>query len=401
MKSIKPQKVVSIPFVEGGNLQQIPFQFTKAVRSLKLLLTGSITIASTTGTVAPSISSASDGTTLFPYLLELFGKITFEGTPLDSSKGVKINNLPLWIFWLESFIQNSGNAPVVDDGGMLKAGFAPATYQISVAVTIPFFDHMTPPAQHPFTYFRPQRYNKQPYFQIVGGTLFGVGANANQDNIALTGDTATPATLVYTTSLVVFASVELVPDMASNPADQCADISYEYNFQPNLNQSQYNNLALADLEVQQYIHLIDTKLVAVGTGSAMQEVGNMSLGSANNTIIETDFGTDPIAQVYAPNQIQTDIETFLEGPTSTPTSTAGVSLPIWPKGLIVIDEYGHNWSEWQKKTCLAPGLASHFIQGNGVPNSTLGSNFRVIHKTANLSATAKKSVGTFPVFAGQ
>lgn len=391
MKSVKVYKVTSIPFAEGTNLPQtIPYQFTQAVRKMFMTLSGTITIASTSGTVAPTMVQNSP-LSLWPYLLALFGNVTFQGTRLDSGKGFKMNSVPATLLWFRHFMETGVPLPV-SDGGMLAAGFAAGTYNVSICVPVDHFDAKLPKKQHSMSYFRPPCYNKQPFFQIEGGTLFQAGVTGTQlvDNVAITGETATPATLVYTLNLNLTCSVELVPDLKISGNDLCADRSYEYIPIFNATPAGYNNNALADLEIQQYIDMISTDLIQVGGSStALVEQGSAGiLGAANNGIIETDFGTQPISRPYAVDLVPQNVVEFMTG---------GYALPV---GEYCLDEYGHDLSEWQKKTCLQPGLATHFVNGFGIPNSAHGSNFRILHSTLNLSQSAKRSVGTFPPFAG-
>ena len=390
MKTVKLQKLTTVPFVEGGNLQQILMQLTKVCRKVLFTIKGTITITNLTGTVVPEIAASTDGTTLFPYLLLLAGKLSFEGTRTDAGKGIKIQNLPIWLLWLEAYMLNDGVGPVVTDGGMSAAGFAAATYNIVINFSVLFYDPMTPTSQHNISFFRPICYNNQPYWQITGGTLFQANYQANSDDVATTGLTTNPSSITYTTALTVYTTAVLVPDMKQSPSDVCADVAYEYNPQYNANAGQFNNVALADLEVQAYIHFITTnRALAGGAGTALVESGVQILGANNNNIVETDIGTDQLNYAYIDNMVAENYEEFM-------TSVSAI-----PLGLVVIDEYGHNWNEWQKKTFLQPGAAQHLMNTNGAPQGTPGSNFRILHKTYNLSASAKKSVGVFPRFAGQ
>lgn len=389
-QSVKPQKLTQVNFVEGQNSDQIPFQLGKPCRKVDFCINGTIDITDQAGTIVPVMGPAADGTVIFPYLLFLAGKLNFFGTRKDAGKGLKINNIPIWLIWFENYLTNKGVGPVVSDGGMQGASFAAGTYTVSIGFTLNFFDPMTPADQHGFTYFRPVCYNSQPYFQIEGGYLYDGGPNfePRNDNVALTSESTTSPVLDYTLDLTINASAFLVPNFKMAASDQCADMSYEYIGQFDANQSQYNNNNLADLEVQAYIYLFNTDWAeANGAGTNYIEKGSDTLGNANNTIIETDIGTDPIAQVYSANLKSEDYNEFMS------------SVSAIPDGVRVIDEYGHNWAQWQTKTFLQPGIPQHLVQGNGVPNGS-GSNFRILHKSYNLSASAKKKQGTFPRFAG-
>ena len=389
MKTVKPQKLTTVPFVEGGNCNQILMQLTKICRKVLFNISGTVTITAQTGPVPiPTMQAGADGTLLIPYLLFLAGKLTFEGSRKDAGKGIKIQNLPVWVLWLEAFILNKGVGPVVNDGGMQGNNFAPGVYNISISFPVNFFDPMTPAAQHVMSYFRPVCYNNQPYWQLTGGNLFAKNYQSNNDSIALTGDTVTPTVLTYTTALTVTATALLVPDEAMNLNDQCADIAYEYLPKFGAKQADFNGIALSDLEIQQYIHLIATNLSAVaGGGTSLVEKGSAILGLANGNIIETDEGTDQLTYAYVQNLIDMDYDLFM------------TSNSAWPMGLVTIDEYGHNLSQWQRKTFLEANAAQHLIQGNGVPTGA-GANFRVVHKTLNLSQSAKAGQ-KFPKFAGQ
>lgn len=389
MLSLKPQRLNKVSFIEGQDANQILLQVQYAVRKMLILISGPIVISAKVGTISPTTLPAPDGTTLFPYLLKAMGALTFNGARKDNGKGIKVNNLPVWALWLEAYILNKGVGPVVDDGGMQAAGFAPGTYQVSVSIPVNFFDPKVPVAQQPTSYFRPVCYNKQPFWILTGGTLFQANFQGNTDFVALTGDTTTNASLTYDMSgLTIQTTAYQVPAMKMSPGDQCADIAYEYNFQPDLNNGNYNNVGLADLEVQAYIHMINTDLQPIGGGTAFGEAGADSFGAANNGIIETDIGTDPIAQPYAVNQKQEDYDEFM------------TSVSAWPEGVLTIDEYGHNWAQFKTKTFLQPGIATHFVNAYGLTGNN-GSNFRIIHKTFQLSGSAKAAVGTFPKFAGQ
>lgn len=387
--STKPQKLNQVPFVEGNDCQQILFQIQKACKKVLINIAGTITITNLTGVVVPVLQPASDGTELAPYILPLAGKLNFNGETLDQSKGFTLNNIPMWLLWLEAYILNKGVGPVVSDGGMKAAGFAAGTYNISMNIPIYFYDPMTPAKQHSYTFFRPVTYNKQPYFLLTGGKLFQAEYQAGNDNVALTGDATVPSSLTYTMSLQVTSSAYLVPALKMTSGDKCANPGYEYISQFNLNQTQYNQIGLANLEVQAYIHMINTnRALANGGAGAYTESGADSFGLANNGIVETDIGTDPIALAYAVNIKAQDYDEFM-------TSVSAI-----PAGYLVIDEYDHDWSKFQYKTFLQPGIATHFLQSNGTvgPN---GSNLRIFHKCWNLSASAKSAVGTFPKFAGQ
>jgi len=392
MKTVKHQKLTTVPFVEGGNCNQILMQLTKTARKVLFNIAGNVVITNKVETIVPFVQPAADGTTLFPYLLMLAGKITFYGTRKDKGKGIKIQNLPVWVLWLEQYILNGGVGPVVTDGGMQSAGFVPGTYPISINFAVNFFDPQTPQTQHPITYFYPAQYNNQPYWQITGGTLFQAGFLGNSDGVALTGDTITNSSLSYnnlSNTLSITSTVVLVPDLKLPMNQMTADIAYEYNAQFGVNQAQFNNIALSDLEVQQYIHMITANLaMANDEGTAKTMAGVNILGSSQNGIVETDEGTDQLTYAYLVNLIASDYDEFM------------VSVSAWPMGLVSIDEYGRNWAEWQKKTFLAPNAAQHIINSNGTPANG-GTNFYIIHKTANLGMAMKNSVNTFPKFAGQ
>lgn len=388
MRTTRPQKVVSIPFKEGVDLDQIPFQLGQAVRKLVMTIKGTVTIASKTGTILPAMGADASGkTVLWPYLLALVGKISFQGTRKDSAKGLKWNNIPAWFFWLDYFLK-TGISLNVDDGGMAAASFAAGTYDIEINVPMLFYDPLTPEAQHPFTYFRPPCYNSKPVFQVTGGTLFQEGYQGNRDDIALGGETTTPSTLDYTLDLTVEVGAYTVPDLIVGANDKCGDRSFEYFPLMDATPSDYNGINLSDLELQQYLWLISTNLVPVtGAKNAFVEAGSAGIiGAANNGIIERQFGSVPYMQPYVNNQISEDQAEFMK---------AG---SLWPTGLVLFDDYGHNWSQWKTKTCLKPGLPQNLLQAYGTPDATNGSNFRVVHETVNLSATAKKGVN-FPTFA--
>ncbi len=388
MYTEKPIKLTQVNFVESANLKEIPFQLGKACRRLMLTLAGSITITSQTGTITPTILPSADGSQIWPYLLSLFGSITFQGSRTDSGKGLKIENIPLSMLWLESFILNKGIPPVVDDGGMANANFVPGTYNISVNVPINFFDPRSPQGQHQITYFRPPCYNKQPFFQIVGGTLFEPNYLANIDNVALTGDTTVPSTLVYTTNLKVSATAYTVPSLAISSGDDCADVAYEYIPLMNVTQAGYNGINLSDNELQMYMTAINTnRAVATGAGASLVEAGIDTMGNALQGLLQTFLGADPVINAYANNVKADDYEEFM------------TSISAWPAGVITFDMYGHNWKNSKNKTFLAKDAPQFNLGLNGVPGAS-GSNLRILHKTANMSAVTKRKIGTFGPYDG-
>ena len=70
-----------------------------------------------------------------------------------------------------------------------------------------------------------------------------------------------------------------------------------------------------------------------GSNTATQESGSARLGLNQSGIVETDSGTDPIAQLSAVNLHAGNVTEFM---------TAGFTLPT---GIYILDEYGHNWHE--------------------------------------------------------
>lgn len=387
MRVIQPWKLNEVPFVEGADAQQISFQLAKPAKEALLTVHGTVSITNQDNPPVPTFGAADDGSTLIPYLVQLAGKLTFNGQRKDATPGFKMNNLPVWLLWLESYIENDGVGPTVDDGGMQAASWVEGDYDIEINIPIRFYDPALPEEQQPFSYFRPVCYNAKPTFTLTGGTFFKATYAANKDGVALTNDTASASGLTYTLDLKISMSAYLVQDMAMGQFDRCADPSYEYIPNFDLAQANYNNLNLSDNEFQAFIHLINTDLVAKGTNYV--EKGAATLGDANNGIIETDSGTQRICYDYRRNLVSKDLQEFM------------TSVSAWPAGLVTLDECGKSFSNWQKKTFLNPNQSQHLVNANGVPANT-GSNFRVFHKTYNLSLSAKKSVGRkgFPPYVG-
>lgn len=397
MKTVKPQTLTQTPFVEQNNLKDIDFNPAYACKRVLFNFAGTITIGTSTGSFFPTIAQASDGSAPFPYLLQMLGKITFNGT-CKNGKGLKLNNVPLWVLWLLAYIENKGVGPVVNDGGMLAANFAAGTYNISCDVPLNFYDQRTPKSQHSFTYFRPNRYQKGAKFSIVGGQLYSGNYQAGIDGVAVTSDSTSNTNapvFTYTTNIQVSATAYLVPDLKIVATEQCADRAFQYNPLFDLSASDFNQISLEDLEVQQYIIMLLTDLAPSAAGSAnMVEAGVDNYGVQNNGIVETAIGTETLAKFYAKNQKAHNYDEFM------------TSNSVWFQGLLAIDEYDHNWHEFQKKTFLNTNIAQHNINAYGTPGAD-GSNFRILHTTAQLSDSAKASIrkesvsnGLYPRFAG-
>jgi hypothetical protein len=371
MSTAKPhligKKIQTNVFTEGTSMKEFPFQFKHPVGKAMLTLFGNVVISASAACVPAQ--------TAWPYLLQLFGLVTFDLTVNDSSKGLKMESIPASMLWEESF-EGYGSGPLVSDGGMAAASFAAGTYAISVAVPILFFDPRTPKNQRPFTYFRPVRYNAKPQIQIDCGTFFKTTATAPDDQHAVSG-----TSMAYTLALNVSLSAWQAPTLKMTAADSCADPSYEYSFIRTASPSDFNAIDLADLEVQAAIRLFNT---AVAEGV---ESGINNLGVASPGYIQTRFGADPFNQIY-PQDLQNEDQTEFS------------NASTWPNGWYTIDTWGSSWEGWIDKTCLAPGLAQHLLDTNGGANPGGDTqNLRMLHKSWNLSTSAKAGV-SFPPYAG-
>jgi hypothetical protein len=383
----RPQRINSIPFQENATLQQIPFQLKKAARRVLFNLKGTITISNKAGNIYPVMGAASDGSTVWPYLLNLMGSLTFNGTRLDGTTGLKINAVPFWALWLRAYLLHLGTPPFVYDGGMQAAGFAAGTYNVEVNVPVEFFDPRTPEPQHMISFFRPVCYNQQPFFQVNAGQLFQAQFQDSNDNVSLTGDDT--GSLTYTTNLVLKTTTYVVPSMAIHAADDCADLAIEYIPNFGLNNSTYNNINTADNDVQAYLHLINTNKVLRGTGAnAYTEAGADTMGDGLNGIVQTYLGDNVVVDAYAANVKENDYQEFM------------ASLSAFPAGLLSFDMYGHNWRGAKGKTFLGNGSPQFKINANGQIGAA-GSNFRVLHETFMLSAVSKKKMMPFAPYDGQ
>jgi hypothetical protein len=298
-----------------------------------------------------------------------------------------IQNFPIWMLWLRAFILNKGVGPVVSDGGMAVAGFAPGTYNISIDFSLQLFNPRMPVSQRSRTYFRPSRYNSKPTFTITGGYLFKSNYQANQDNVATTGDTSMAAALTYNplTSLTVSASAILIPSLKTGPNDLCGDYQFDYQNKTlggNATSTSYNAVELASKGFQQFLYMISTNVVNAGAGgnTSLVEQGADNFGLAENNLVETDAGEKQLTYVYAPN-LKANMQTEY---------MAGQS--ITPSGLLVIDEAGDNWTSWENKTFLKLGAPAHLINSNGEPQGNDGSNVRFINEVINPSTTYLNSV---------
>ena len=383
----KIQKLNAVKFQEGADATAINFQLASACQKVLFNLSGSITISAKTGTILKNMIAAADGTTIVPYLVMLFGSISFNGKRTDGQPGIQVQNIPLWLLWWEAYILNGGVGPVVNDGGMAAAGFAAGTYTISIDVPVYFFDPLTPKSQQNFAYFRPVCYDQNPNFIITGGRLFQTNYQANQDNVATTGDTSTAGALTYTLALTISASAVILPALKITGADACADICYEYQktLQGGANSGNSNNITLASRGVQAYLHMFATNTVNGGAGgnTSLVEQGVDIFGLAANNIVETDAGTKQLLFGYASNIKAHDYDEFMKGPAS------------WPEGALTIDQYGHSFASWESKTFLNPGAPAHIVNSN-IQAAVGGSNIRFVNKTYNLSQTAIASKKLLP-----
>ena len=389
MKATKKLTLVrgGTPFQEGASCLPIAFQPAYACAKVLFNISGTIVIGTKTGNIYPQFAAAADGTTLIPYLLPLAGTLTFNGT-CNSGKGLKVNGVPIWLLWLENYLENEGNAPVVNDGGMQAANFVAGTYTVSINFNFTFYDPKLPKSQRSMFWYRPSRYGTAQTgssFTITGGKLFqgfGGGYTSNLDYVALTGDSTTACNLLYTalnTTLLVYADAVQIPSFKQSVGDICFDREYEYaGVQPAIKAATSNGIALNDKGVQMYVIAVATNTSPAGGGASTNliEQGLSSLfGNSNQGLVDTAKGDTPMTLTTAVNLKADNQDEFMK------------ALSVMPAGVLVFDEYQHNMNEWEQKTWLAQNAPAHIVDLNINPAAG-GTNLRVAHITGQPSQPA-------------
>ena len=356
MFTMVPRKVSTQNFSESSTLNPINIPTDNPVAEINLNLNGTITCTNANTNDVES--------NLVPAMMQLLGLISIIGSPLDGSRGVRVNNVPASMLWLlDRFLAKA----VPNDSGP-NAALTAQVYAINSDLTLRFYDPLWPQDQWANGFFRGSRYTN-PQLQINTGVLAGANGGVN-DQTAFVGDPT------YTYALQVAASVNQVLGLKMGPKDKCLDLAIEYLPQLGITSdlTRANSITMSDRMLQGYLFLLNS---AVASGL---ETGVNNLGVNGGGFIETRFGNTP-QNFYYPNQIRAiDKKTFLTG------------AEVLPDGVYIQDDLGHDLRGWRNKT-LQNTAGIYYLDTNlgALPATYDSQNVRVLHQSWNLSRAQETS----------